>query len=118
MRWDEVEAGDIIIADWEDGEVTIEIFSERLHHPDDISLRPTGNPLAPSREWESYVSWSVLELCVFADGTCRSTPDIVTRRRPEDSPLEPITGILTQKLIRRGEILEQMDCATDDQDSV
>ena len=36
MRWDEVEAGDIIIADWEDGEVTIELFSERLY----------GNPSA------------------------------------------------------------------------
>ena len=108
MRWDEVEPGDIIIADWEDGEVTIEIFSERLY----------GNPLAPSREWEAYVTWSVLELCVFADGTCRSTPDIVTRRRPEDSPLELITGILTQKLIRRGEVLEQMDCVKGDQDSV
>ena len=108
MRWDEVEAGDIIIADWEDGEVTIEIFSERLY----------GNPLAPSREWEAYVTWSVLELCVFADGTCRSTPDIITRRRPEDSPLELITGILTQKLIRRGEVLEQMDCVKSDQGSV
>jgi len=108
MRWDEVEPGDIIIADWEDGEVTIEIFSERLY----------GNPLAPSREWEAYVTWSVLELCVFADGTCRSTPDIITRRRPEDSPLELITGILTQKLIRRGEVLEQMDCVKGDQDSV
>jgi len=108
MRWDEVEPGDIIIADWEDGEVTIEIFSERLY----------GNPLAPSREWEAYVTWSVLELCVFADGTCRSTPDIITRRRPEDSPLELITGILTQKLIRRGEVLEQMDCVKSDQGSV
>ena len=108
MRWDEVEAGDIIIADWEDGEVTIELFSERLY----------GNPLVPFREREAYVSWSVLELCVFLDGTCRSTPDIVTRRRPEDSPLELITGILTQKLIRRGEVLEQMDCVKGDQDSV
>ena len=108
MRWDEVEPGDIIIADWEDGEVTIEIFSERLY----------GNPLAPSREWEAYVTWSVLELCVFADGTCRSTPDIITRRRPEDSPLELITGILTQKLIRRGEVLEQRDCVKSDQGSV
>jgi hypothetical protein len=90
MKWADMQAGDMILADWEDGDRTLEIFVDKV---EENGLDATG--------------WSVLEIWVKSDGTCVTTPDLASYKDPEHSPLVGLDGITRQVLMRDGRILKE-----------
>ena len=95
MKWADMQAGDMILADWEDGDRTLEIFVDEVGADD---LDAVG----------AHTGWSVLEIWVKSDGTCVTTPDLASYKDPEHSPLVGLDGITRQVLMRDGRILKEI----------